>query len=305
MPLLFSSCGQKQKPLKDRIQKAWEFQSEDGEKSTFYLYSKNSQLHFKSNLSFLPDSTGKWKLLNDSTILLMGSSLGHNNAIDSTVFSTDSTGVPEILFYEGGKEIGAIKGAGKTQDVAHYQSKELVYIQSVKNNQLALRFSNGERYQFKYTPSKIDTGFSLVSVGRGLMGIICLIALAWLFSSNRKAISWPLVLKGILVQIVFALLILKVPFVEMIFESVSSFFVQVIQFTDEGTQFLFKSFDTNKIEKPLLTFVVTVLPTIIFFSALTSLFYYWGHTSKNSVCVCLGNAQNLKTIRCRKHGRCR
>lgn len=110
--------------------------------------------------------------------------------------------------------------------------------------------------------------------------MLTLLGIAFLFSSNRKAIDWPLVGKGILLQIVFALLVLKVPFAEGIFEAVSKFFVKIISFTNAGTEFLFESFITQKIEPGFVNFVVQVLPTIVFFSALTSLLYYWGLLQK-------------------------
>ena len=78
------------------------------------------------------------------------------------------------------------------------------------------------------------------------------------------------------VQILFALLILKVPIVSSGFEFIGKIFSKIISFTQDGTMFLFGSFETGMIESPLMNFVVMILPTVIFFSALTSLFYYWG-----------------------------
>lgn len=123
-------------------------------------------------------------------------------------------------------------------------------------------------------------GFSFTSLARGILGLITLLLLAFLFSENRKAINWSLVGKGLAMQIVFALLVLKVPFAESFFEMGSKFFVKVISFTNAGTAFLFESFVTQKIENGLVNFAVQVLPTIIFFSALTSLLYYWGILQK-------------------------
>ena len=73
----------------------------------------------------------------------------------------------------------------------------------------------------------------------------------------------------------FALLILKVPFVSKGFEFIGKIFTKIISFTQDGTMFLFSSFDSGLIETPLMNFVVMILPTVIFFSTLTSLFYYW------------------------------
>jgi concentrative nucleoside transporter, CNT family len=121
---------------------------------------------------------------------------------------------------------------------------------------------------------------SLVSVFRGLLGLLVLIALAWVFSKNRKRVNWPLVIKGLLIQILFAIAILKVPMVEGFFETVSKVFIKVISFTQFGIDFLFRSFITGKIEQPLVNFVFQILPTIIFFSALTSLLFYLGIIQK-------------------------
>ena len=120
------------------------------------------------------------------------------------------------------------------------------------------------------------SGFSFESLLRGILGIFSLLVIAFIFSRNRKGIDWKLVGKGLSIQILFALLILKVPVVSSGFEFVGKIFTKIISFTQDGTMFLFKSFETGMIESPLMNFVVMILPTVIFFSALTSLFYYWG-----------------------------
>ena len=126
----------------------------------------------------------------------------------------------------------------------------------------------------------IVSAISLLNIGRGVIGLATLIGIAYLFSNNRKAVNWSLVAKGIAIQIIFAIGVLKVDFVAHFFEAVSHGFVKIISFTDEGVNFLFKSFVTGKIENGLINFVIKILPTVIFFSALTSLFYYWGILQK-------------------------
>ncbi|MCC7302135.1 MAG: Na+ dependent nucleoside transporter [Bacteroidia bacterium] len=104
--------------------------------------------------------------------------------------------------------------------------------------------------------------------------MLTLTALLYLLSSNRKAIPWKLVGAGILFQLVFAILVLKVPYVDDGFEYVSAFFVRVLSFTREGAQFIFGGLmDVNSYG---FIFAFQILPSIIFFSALTSLFYYLG-----------------------------
>jgi CNT family concentrative nucleoside transporter len=121
---------------------------------------------------------------------------------------------------------------------------------------------------------------SLYSIFRGIIGLTTLLIIAWVFSTNKKKINWALIFKALLIQIVFALAVLKVEFIEHGFEFVSRVFVKVISFTQDGTKFLFQSFESGVIETPLVNFAIMVLPTIVFFSALTSLFYYWGILQK-------------------------
>lgn len=115
---------------------------------------------------------------------------------------------------------------------------------------------------------------------RGSVGLLFLIALAWVFSTNRRSVSWPLVIKGVAFQIVLALLILKVDGVQIVFEYLARGFVKVISFTDFGSDFLFASFETGTVATGLLNFAFRVLPTIVFFSALSSMLYYLGILQK-------------------------
>ncbi|MDO8539444.1 MAG: nucleoside transporter C-terminal domain-containing protein [Opitutaceae bacterium] len=115
----------------------------------------------------------------------------------------------------------------------------------------------------------------LINVGRGLLGIVAFLALAVCFSSNRRAIPWRLVLTGIVLQIVFGLLVLHVDIVRIAIDSIGMFFVKILDFTSAGAEFLFGSLITNKQTFGFL-FAFNILPTIIFFSALTSLLFYLG-----------------------------
>lgn len=118
------------------------------------------------------------------------------------------------------------------------------------------------------------------SILRGLLGILVLVGIGYLLSENRKKIAWRVVLPGIGLQLIIALLIFKVDQVRVLFDGLSSFFVSIIGYTRFGSEFLFKSFVTGQIESPLVNFAFNVLPTIIFFSALSALLYYWGILQK-------------------------
>lgn len=122
--------------------------------------------------------------------------------------------------------------------------------------------------------------FSIMTIIRGILGMLALVGICYIFSSNRRAISWKVVATGLLLQVVLALGVLYIPFIQGFFEFAGKLFVLVLDFTRAGVDFLFASFVTGKIELGLINFVVTILPTIIFFSALTSLLFYLGIIQK-------------------------
>ena len=125
-------------------------------------------------------------------------------------------------------------------------------------------------------PSRIGFRFSIEKILRGLLGMFVLIAIAWAFSKNRRAISWKTVGIGLLIQLVLAIGILYVPVIQTVFEFVGKIFVKILFFTSVGTEFLFGSGAEGDIAKPLQTFAINILPTIIFFSAITSVLFYLG-----------------------------
>ncbi|MCY6355161.1 NupC/NupG family nucleoside CNT transporter [Clostridium sp. ZS2-4] len=108
----------------------------------------------------------------------------------------------------------------------------------------------------------------------GIIGLFILVFIAYLLSENKKAVNWKLVGTGIGLQIVFALLILKWPLGRWAFEKLSSKITMLLNFTREGTIFLFG--DLVNINKAGYIWALHVLPTIIFFSALMSILYHLG-----------------------------
>lgn len=108
----------------------------------------------------------------------------------------------------------------------------------------------------------------------GILGLIVLLGIAYLLSNNKKAINWKLVGIGISLQVTFAILILKVPAGRKVFESIGGLVTKLLDFTREGSAFLFGDLvATNKFGS---IFAFQVLPTIIFFSAFMSILYYLG-----------------------------
>lgn len=112
---------------------------------------------------------------------------------------------------------------------------------------------------------------------RGLIGIVVLIAFAFLFSVNKRSIDWRLVIIGITLQIVLGFLILEVPLVARGFHSLSAVFVKLLSFSGVGARFLFGDLAGTSFG---FIFAFQVLPTIIFFSTLSAGLYYLGILQK-------------------------
>lgn len=123
-----------------------------------------------------------------------------------------------------------------------------------------------------------STGFTLNGLLRGLLGMAVLILISYVFSANRKAINWKTVSFGLIGQLILAVGVLKVPFIQSIFEVISKVFVKILEFTQAGSQFLLG--DMMNVESFGYIFLFQVLPTIIFFSALTSVLFYLGIIQK-------------------------
>ncbi len=119
-----------------------------------------------------------------------------------------------------------------------------------------------------------NQGFSFKSFYRGVLGMLVLLIIAYLFSSNRKAINWRTVGIGLAAQLLLAVGVLKINIVQKTFEFVGKLFVKILDFTRAGSEFLLG--DIMNVESFGFIFLFQVLPTIIFFSALTSVLFYLG-----------------------------
>lgn len=128
--------------------------------------------------------------------------------------------------------------------------------------------------QIALDPSQ-NLEFSFAGIARGLLGMVFLIAVCYMLSSNRNKINWQLVLTGLGLQLVFALLVLKVDFVAIGFDWVSDKIVKFLNVSEQGALFVFGEL-VNPSNSLGYIFAFKVLPTIVFFSAFTSLLYYLG-----------------------------
>ena len=120
--------------------------------------------------------------------------------------------------------------------------------------------------------------FSALTLLRGLLGMAVLVALGYVLSSNRRGIPWKTVFIGLTIQVLLAIGVLYVPFIRYLFEFFGQIFIKILDFTKAGSVFLLG--DLMDEGTYGFIFLFQVLPTIIFFSALTSLLFYWGIIQK-------------------------
>jgi CNT family concentrative nucleoside transporter len=122
-----------------------------------------------------------------------------------------------------------------------------------------------------------------MEIFRGLLGLTVLIGIAFIFSKHKKRVNWKLVGSGVVIQLILGLLVFKVPVFASVFGVFAGFFTQLLSFTDAGAEFIFGNLVSGdpEISKTMgYIFAFKVLPTVVFFSALTSLLYYLGVLQK-------------------------
>ena len=116
-------------------------------------------------------------------------------------------------------------------------------------------------------------GISIMSIFRGVTGLCSIILIAYLLSNSKRNIDWKTIIIGITSQFLIAIAVLKIDFVRIIFEKLGQGFLAIVTFTNQGSIILFGELaDSSKYGE---IFVFQVLPVIIFFSALTSVLYYY------------------------------
>lgn len=123
----------------------------------------------------------------------------------------------------------------------------------------------------------------MVDVFRGLLGVLAFLGILYFFSTNRRAISWRLVIVGVVLQMVVGYAVLRAPFLSRGLDAVTNGALKLLAFSDKGGEFVFGSlYDTTNFG---FIFAVRIAPTIIFFSALTSILYYLGILQKVVFCL--------------------
>jgi CNT family concentrative nucleoside transporter len=127
------------------------------------------------------------------------------------------------------------------------------------------------------------------------LGIFALIGVAWLLSTRRESVNWKLVGIGVGLQLAFALLIFYVPGGQAVFEAATTAVKKLLDFTSDGSEFIFRSYVTGQWEPALINFAFSVLPTIIFFSSLMTILYHLGVMQKIVYFFALGMQKLMDT----------
>ena len=268
--VLLASCSQ---PNENPLLGKWLLQKTDADTvSNFITFqTENGNPVFTDNSLTKKGITGTW--LKSGDTLLLSFIEAKTYAVDSVELKSTGT-VLEATYFQNKKPVAL----GQNGIINPIAKTETALIKQLEDRTLELQH-RGNSYVYLKEIKELQS-ISFMSIFRGIIGIMFLILLTFVFSGNKKKIDWPLVAKGVALQIIIALLVLKVPFIEQAFNVVSQKFVQLISYTDEGVNFLFGQFGLGVVQAPLLTFAVKVLPTIIFFSALMSALYYIGVLQK-------------------------
>ncbi|MCW5520862.1 Na+ dependent nucleoside transporter [Aureitalea sp. L0-47] len=182
-----------------------------------------------------------------------------------------------------------------TDSTLVFTENQVRYVYEAADGKLETAIISKENKRIAIDPSK-GMGITFNSVLRGALGMIFLLLVCYLLSSNRRQINWRLVLTGLILQLGFAVLVLKVPFIATIFEWFSEKVVAFLALADVGANFVLGAWpdlaeifqvridENGEVVKESFTigyiFAFKVLPTIVFFSAFTSLLYYLGILQK-------------------------
>ena len=232
------------------IEKEWKFES---------IKNNNgiSIVDINSNDSLkLAGGTFTYSLVSKDSLVAKGTYTSQNNLLTFTYSSPNDT-------------VRSYKVVQLTDSVLTLSENETLYSFSALNKAKEISVIGAEN---KILPSQ---GFSMNSLWRGVLGMFVLLIISFLFSANRRAVDWRKVGIGLSIQLIIAIGVLKVNFIQTIFNFIGSIFIEILEYTKAGSQFLFAGM-INDMDKFGYIFAFQVLPTIIFFSALTSLLFYLG-----------------------------
>jgi len=109
----------------------------------------------------------------------------------------------------------------------------------------------------------------------GILGLLTMLALAYAFSTNRRAINKKTVVWGLGLQVVFAIFVLKVELGRMLFQKAGDVVNRLLSYSFEGSKFVFGALGAQGSSMGFF-FAFQVLPTVIFIAAFFAVLYHYG-----------------------------
>ena len=232
------------------IEKDWKFESIKNNSGV-------SLVNITPTDSFsIKDGEFNYSLLSKDSLVAKGTYIHQNNLLTLNYSSPKDT-------------VRSYKIVEVTDSILTLSENETLYSFSAIKKSKEIATIEAEN---KILPSK---GFSVNSLWRGVLGMFVLLIISFLFSANRRAVDWRKVGIGLSIQLIIAIGVLKVNFIQTIFNFIGSIFIEILEYTKAGSEFLFAGMISD-MDKFGYIFAFQVLPTIIFFSALTSLLFYLG-----------------------------
>ncbi|MDX1905711.1 MAG: nucleoside transporter C-terminal domain-containing protein [Bacteroidia bacterium] len=252
----------------DSLYNTWTSVSEDaGQADTLMQLTLRQGGRF-SRVTKERTEEGQWLIRQDSLYLLF-EFLPVQGSADSVVYQAAGESAV-LVYFQQGKEIARQTLADGLGSARRTEAYHLAMSPAGDLLLTSLKGTDTLEGPVRLLPE----AFVWMDIVRGTLGLIVMVVILWALSANRKAIDWKLVGSGMALQLLFAVLVLKVPFVKIGFSWVADRFVEILGFTRAGTEFLFgKLVDA---EGFAYIFAFQVLPTVIFFSALMSILYYLG-----------------------------
>ena len=129
----------------------------------------------------------------------------------------------------------------------------------------------------------------------GILGMIAILGIAYLMSNDKKNIDLRLIVWGLGLQLLFGIFILVTPFGKPIFSWFDKLIKKLLSFSNDGSEFLFSSFIDGKMHPAVINFAFSVLPTVIFFSALMAVLYHIGLMQKVIKIMAVVMQKTMKT----------
>jgi len=271
----------KEKTIYDKLKNTWKYDAiTDVNGNLINKIGDQDMLALSSDFSFthksLSNNTfekGLWRMDENKLVLTINFSV----PVDSVVYIIENN-KPMLINYSKGNFVSKSKNGKLSvkQKIIEFD------IEECSNNKLVL-LKDDRFYIFsdkKLLSKKEKSVFKInaISILRGLGGMLVIILIAFIFSTNRRSIAWQTVIVGLLIQLLLALGIIYVPAVSWLFKMVGYMFILILDFAKEGSTFLLG--DLLNADSYGFIFAFQVLPTIIFFSAIASLLFYLGIIQK-------------------------